>query len=144
MAAGRRVKVIFQLESGFGTHQKITIFNHQMFPSGPTVSTTEVQGWKKVRIRLLTCVFPETAQLLWLKIIQNFSPALCLIRPRTLENVCFLIQKFRFEARSRPSTLLWGVFFMQTWGPGRGPRKKKVRSNHNQVYSAKNISLYNI
>ena len=56
MAAGRRVKVIFQLESGFGTHQKITIFNHQMFPSGPTVSTTEVQGWKKVRIRLLTCV----------------------------------------------------------------------------------------
>ena len=79
MAAGRRVKVIFQLESGFFlTHQKITIFNHQMFPSGPTVSTTEVQGWKKVRIRLLTCVIfiPGDSTITMIKNYSEFLRAL--------------------------------------------------------------------
>ena len=54
MAAVRRAKVIFQLESEFGTHQKISNFsksNRQMFPSGGQLSQRlkifEVQGWKK-------------------------------------------------------------------------------------------------
>ena len=98
-----------------------------MSPSGATVWATEVQGWGKVRIWRITCVIciPGDSTITMIKNNSKFLQLLCLIRPRPLENVCFLIQKFRFEARSRPSTLLWGVFFMQTWGPGRGPRKKR-------------------
>ena len=83
MAAVRRAKVIFQLESEFGTHQKISIFsksNRQMFPSGGQLSQRlkifEVQGWKKVRIWLLTCVIciPGDSTITMIKkIIQNFA-----------------------------------------------------------------------
>ena len=80
MAAVRRAKVIFQLESGFWTHQKNLKFFQVQSPNvskwANCLKIFEVQEWKKVRIRLLTCVIciPGDSTITMIKkIIQNFA-----------------------------------------------------------------------
>ena len=70
---------------------------------------------KKVRIWRITCVIciPGDSTITMIKNNSKFLQLLCLIRPRTLENVCFLIQKFRFEARRedpQESSGVWSHF----------------------------------
>ena len=79
----------------------------------------------------------------------KFLQLLCLIRPRTLENVCFLIQKFRFEARRedpQESSGVWSHFLCKPMVRG-GARItfesiKRPNSSHIQVNKLKKMYRY--